>query len=53
MKTEVASNADRIRAMSDEELAGIVMCHKNGCDRSDGDCYSCSLDWLKRKAEVE
>ena len=53
-----ASNADRIRAMSDEKLAEVV---KNPCDigyymprewcvgRNCG--YQCSLDWIKQEAK--
>ena len=44
------TNADRIRAMSDEELAAIVMCPYDGCNRSDGKCYECSLEWLQSPA---
>lgn len=47
------TNADRIRAMSDEELAYWVMCpHDELCDRAlDGDCMKCVLQWLKQPAE--
>lgn len=48
------TNADNLRAMSDEELAEIVMCPYDGCTRgdgSDGGCYQCSLDWLQSPAE--
>ena len=47
------TNADRIRSLSDEELAAVVMCPYNECDRSDGKCYKCLLDWLKSPVEVE
>ena len=47
----VTTNADRIRAMSDEELAGIVMCPYNGCNSERGDCYQCSLEWLQSEVE--
>lgn len=49
------TNADRIRAMSDEELAYWVMCpHDDVCDSDgalDGDCMKCVLQWLKQPAE--
>ena len=55
---EPITNADCIRAMSDEELAMNIMCpNENGlaniaCDKSDNcKCYECLLNWLK--AEVE
>ena len=47
------TNADRIRAMSDEKIAGVVC---TGCPpgkdvgqqcTGDGACYDCWLDWLK------
>lgn len=49
------TNGDRIRAMSDEKLAEIIMCP---CDNttglcSDVGCISCCLGWLKQPAEVE
>lgn len=44
------TNADHIRAMSDEELASVIMCpydvEPNLC-YSRKSCYACSLDWLK------
>lgn len=57
------TNADRIRAMSDEELAEMLSrsgkyfcCDTTKCDpRSErcdyGDeCYDCWLDWLRQEA---
>lgn len=56
----VTTNADRIRAMSDEELAvWVVGIHPEdcpfgpydyGCIRTD--CDGCWLDWLRSPAEV-
>lgn len=64
---DVPSNADRIRAMSDEELAATEMlcpywasktpwrCPKKYAKRKDGkegyDCVACVLDWLKAPVE--
>lgn len=57
-RTVEPTNADRIRSMTDEQLAEMV---KNPCDigyympkewcagRNCG--YQCSLDWLKKEAE--
>lgn len=47
------TNADHIRAMSDEELAMIICCqdHKQGDECVDASCYDCTLDWLKQEAE--
>lgn len=54
------TNADRIRAMSDEELAAIyAVCCPNGDRLNCGkyylhggrDCFSCWLDWLKSPVE--
>ena len=50
------TNADRIRAMSDEELA-VVMYHLFCDTRTDkeckafGDCNQCALEWLQQPAE--
>lgn len=47
------TNADRIRAMSDEELAWahayrLASCY--GCEASTiEDCAKCTLDWLKQE----
>lgn len=53
------TNADRIRSMSDEELAMNMMCpNENGlgeieCDKSDNcNCYECILEWLQSEVEV-
>ena len=45
------TNADRIRAMSDEELANIICCqnNKSGEDCCEADCIECALDWLKQE----
>ena len=47
------TNADRIRAMSDEELANIVVCPhcKTNWDKCTDDCFTCRLQWLKQPAE--
>lgn len=52
------TNADRIRSMSDEELAMNMMCpNENGlgeieCDKSDNcNCYECILKWLQSEVE--
>ena len=49
------TNADRIRAMSDEELADVVA-NGVGCVRKaphcmDDDCTPCIFKWLKQPAE--
>ena len=50
------TNADRIRAMSDEELAKIIE-HELGCpvtgdcEKMSKDCKACWLDWLQQQAE--
>lgn len=51
------TNADRIRAMSDEELAMNMMCpNENGlaeieCNKDDRcNCYECLLKWLQSEA---
>lgn len=59
----VITNADRIREMSDEELAefidrcemGDIDYAKTFCDLCNGqyECDQCRLDWLKQPAEGE
>lgn len=55
----VITNADRIRRMTDEELANWYFseffpnapyCNKLECYR-DSPCEQCLLDWLKQEAE--
>lgn len=55
--TPPLTNADRIRSMTDEELA-IVETAKGGCphdcetpDDLDTNCVECWLDWLKQEGE--
>lgn len=45
------TNADKIRAMTDEELANIISCQDNKCgdDCFDASCYDCTLDWLRQE----
>ena len=52
------TNADRIRSMTDEELAFNMMCpNENGlaeidCDKNDNcNCYECLLKWLRAESE--
>lgn len=56
-KQHKQTNADRIRAMTDEELA-VEMCAKGGCphdcetpDDMDTDCVQCWVNWLKEEAK--
>lgn len=50
-RTVEPTNADRIRGMTDEELANIICCqnNKSGDECFDADCYSCTLDWLREE----
>lgn len=49
---EAPSNADRIRSMTDEELAVVVMCPREIGQRtiacSGKSCQECALDWLRQ-----
>ena len=52
------SNADRIRSMSDEELAEILggkcICPPTSeCPKVCGDCDVCWLEWLQQPAEPQ
>ena len=56
-RTEPITNADRIRAMSDEELAKVpsrfgysCVFPQKECGESDT-CEKCLLEWLKQPAE--
>ena len=55
-KNEPLTNAQKIRAMSDEELAAIIMCpiqFDEKADCVDGNCFQCSLKWLQQPAEED
>lgn len=50
------TNADRIRAMTDEELAEFLNCHnfcaRNfDCENGKQPCQECNLEWLKQEAD--
>ena len=50
------TNADKIRAMNDEELAKVMErmlgCPVTGdCKKMSEDCNDCWLDWLKQPAK--
>ena len=53
------TNADRIRAMSDEKLAELIdretdSCAPTGdCERMSRDCKACWLEWLQQPAEED
>lgn len=57
--THPPTNADRIRAMSDEEMARLVFMGREGlfCNKysfeckKECSCEDCVLDWLKQPAE--
>lgn len=46
------TNADKIRAMTDEELVYVVMCPEqcpDGLTCEQANCLRCTLDWLKQE----
>lgn len=47
------TNADRIRAMSDEELAYWIMCPYDSpyCDGIEHNCIECTKEWLQQPVE--
>lgn len=45
------TNADRIRNMSDEELADVIACPYDGTCFYKGDCHKCCIEWLQKPAE--
>ena len=60
-KKKPQTNADRIRSMTDEELALAIMCpaeydsNFNKNEKCNGEmnknCYECSLKWLRAESE--
>ena len=57
---QVPSNADKIRAMNDEELADLInrevsYCAPTSgdCENTPNDCKACWLDWLQQPAKGE
>lgn len=65
-KKPIATNADKIRAMSDEELARMIACcdtctdiclneYEKGriIERCNGNCLDSVLKWLQQPAEEE
>lgn len=55
---KLTTNADRMRSMSDEELAKSLsdkcICPPaSECAKVCGDCVACLLEWLQRPAEGE
>ena len=58
-KRKPPTNADRIRAMSDEELAELIdretdSCAPTGdCEKMSRDCKACWLEWLQQPAEED
>lgn len=57
-KNEPLTNAQKIRSMSDKELAKIIE-HELGCpvtgncEKMSRDCKACWLDWLQQPAEED
>ena len=60
-KPNYTTNADRIRAMSDEELAELLLdgCCGSKCDDQPQNefgsvnCFQCRIKWLKQRAKGE
>ena len=54
------TNGDRIRSLSDEELAEYIwnykLCHPDDCPYPDGggaECIKCTLDWLQQEVDAD
>lgn len=45
------TNADRIRSMTDEELAMALLCVLRNLLKSDKVCKDCTLAWLQKESE--
>lgn len=52
-RPKIVTNADRIRSMTDEELANLLSCAWNKTDYEDGDYDPAWLDWLRMPADKE
>ena len=58
---EIITNADRIRSMSDEELAKLLLdgCRGSKCDSQPQNeygsvnCFECRMKWLQQPAEED
>ena len=58
---DIITNADRIRAMSDEELAKLLLdgCRGSKCDSQPQNeygsvnCFECRIKWLQHPAEED
>lgn len=52
----IVTNADKIRSMTDQELAEIIMCpydiDEDLCNNGKT-CLDCCLEWLQQPAEGE
>lgn len=57
MKTKPITNADRIRAMTDEKLATLISGGDHICDRTPewvckgSECFDCCLAWPRSPVE--
>lgn len=49
--TKPLTNADRIRVMTDEELAKHLNCQWKECKNLNDDCDKCLLNWLKQEVD--
>ena len=58
---EIVTNGDKIRSMTDEDLAGflehgnlcVLLLHNRTWCEEHGSCDGCLEEWLKQPAEVE
>lgn len=58
---EAITNADRIRSMTDEELANLLLdgCRGSECDKQPHNeygsvnCFQCRMDWLQSPAKED
>lgn len=56
IQRKLAYNADKLRAMSDEDLAdqftqnGVFLCPVHNPNCLEADCRECFLEWLKQEA---
>lgn len=50
--TKPATNAEKIRAMTDMELIDVIVCPYAQCKGVFTNCCECMLNWLHQPAEV-
>ena len=51
VQKRIVTNADKLRAMSDEDMAKHLCCQWEECKSMNLECDKCLLDWLRQDAQ--